>query len=152
MAKVSTLFDEFTGSSLNLSLWTPSSSTGPTSQITVSGGNVNLGATPGHSTITSTANYDWTNSEFIIGITSGNMYMPISSVAWLEVAYGHASIYNPSNGSDYTTITYNSTTMKFFKLLRRCEVGLGTVSCTLVVCHVGTNIIFSVACQASKVC
>ena len=116
MAKVSTLFDEFTGGSLNLSTWTPSSSTGPTVQITVSGGNLTLGATPGHSTVTSVANYDWTNSELVVEHVSGDFHIGVSSTIVFDRIGSNLWF---DNSSPYSSInlTYNATTMKYFKFV-----------------------------------
>lgn len=125
---ISTLFDEFTGSTLDTTKWSAiadeNTGTPGANTAVVSGGNITMNQVGSAEwQIVSVDNYTWDGAEMTWGPISGQWYL---STANGRVRVQGSTLYMdgsfPGSG---TNIPYNSTTMKYFKLV--CTTSTNTL-------------------------
>ena len=117
MAKISTLFDYFNGTTLDTGKWLinrPPSEPDPNSKITVSGGIMTMTYATTALTLTSVATYDWQNSSFVMGAVTGPFNLNVSSSVLINSGTT-ISVTSNFGGTTHASIAYNSSTMKFFR-------------------------------------
>ena len=118
MAKIETLFDAFNGVSLNTTLWriqTPPTPD-PASTITVGAGVLTIVQASKGITLYSQNSYDWTNSSFVIGPIDGLCHIIASGP--IQLTNDGAQVQFGEYGNPYGFVTYNATTMRYFRF--RC--------------------------------
>lgn len=117
MAKITTLFDYFNGTTIDSNKWFVSiaAPADPNTTMTVSDGLLRVKRGTGNGYVGTMNVFDWKNVDFVLGEITGTFNLQMagnSDMLWRDATY-----LNMGFEATYGKVVYNANTMKFFRVV-----------------------------------